>query len=202
MEKLIIASKNSGKINEISKILQDLPVEVISMKDAGFERDIEEKGTTFAENAMLKARCVFIHTKEMVLADDSGLEIDFLNGAPGIYTARFGGPLASQQEKNKKILCLLEDIDDPYRKARFVCSIAFVSKNIEFTVNGSIEGMIAKTPTGEYGFGYDPIFYLPEYKKTFAQLPDHIKNEISHRAIALAKFRKELEMILTEKRDN
>ncbi len=193
MEKLVIASKNKGKMNEIKDILKDLPFEIISMKDAGYDFEIEENGNTFDENAMLKAQTLFRHTGGMVLADDSGLEIDFLNGAPGIYTARFAGEQASQQEKNEKIVGLLSGVDSPYRTARFVCSIAFVSSERSFTVNGTVEGIIAEKPDGSAGFGYDPIFFMPGYGKTMAQLHDSVKNDISHRARALNKLREELE---------
>lgn len=194
MEKLIIASKNNGKVCEIKDILKDLPFEVVSMKDLGYDLDIEETGSTFDENAMLKAKALYEHVNAMVLADDSGLEVDFLGGAPGIYTARFAGD-TSQQEKNARIIGLLSGVDKPYRTARFVCSIAFVSKDISFTVNGSVEGIIAAQPEGGAGFGYDPIFFMPGYEKTMAELPDSVKNEVSHRALALHKLRQELEKL-------
>ncbi|NLM27977.1 MAG: XTP/dITP diphosphatase [Clostridiaceae bacterium] len=193
--KLIVASKNYGKINEIKKILDGLPFEIISMKDAGFVPDIKEDGASFEENAMLKAQALFDLSDNMVIADDSGLEIDFLNGAPGIYTSRFAGESTEQSEKNRKIIYLLKGIEPRYRKARFVCSIAFVSENIKFTVTGTVEGQISEKPKGDKGFGYDPIFYVPEYGKTFAELPESIKNKISHRAIALQKLRKKLDNI-------
>jgi XTP/dITP diphosphohydrolase len=199
MEKLIIASKNKGKINEIKDILKELPFEIISMQDAGYDFEIEENGKTFDENAMLKAQALFQHTGCRVLADDSGLEIDFLNGAPGIYTARFAGEQASQQEKNAKITGLLSGVDSAYRTARFVCSIAFVSREVSFTVNGAVEGIIAEKPDGAAGFGYDPIFFMPEYAKTMAQLPESSKNKVSHRARALNKLREELERIYMKK---
>jgi XTP/dITP diphosphohydrolase len=195
MEKLIIASKNKGKINEIKDILKELPFEIISMKDAGYDFEIEENGNTFDENAMLKAKSLFKRTGGMVLADDSGLEVDFLNGAPGIYTARFAGDEACQEEKNARIIGLLSGISSPYRTARFVCSIAFVSSERSFTVNGAAEGLIAEQPCGSAGFGYDPIFFMPEHGKTMAQLPDSVKNKISHRARALYNLRDKLEKI-------
>ncbi len=193
MEKLIIASKNKGKINEIREILKWLPFKIFSMSDAGYDFEIEENGCTFGENAMLKAQALFSHIGGMVLADDSGLEVDFLNGAPGIYTARFAGEHTSQAEKNSRISALLSGVDHPYRAARFVCSIAFVSPERSFTVNGVTEGIIAEKPVGSAGFGYDPIFFMPEYDKTMAELPDSIKNQVSHRARALQKLREELE---------
>jgi XTP/dITP diphosphohydrolase len=146
---------------------------------------------------MLKAQTLFNLSNNMVIADDSGLEIDFLNGAPGIFTSRFAGETTDQSEKNLKIIYLLKGIEPQYRKARFVCSIAFVSELIKFTVNGSVEGQISEKPEGDNGFGYDPIFYVPEYGKTFAELPESIKNKISHRAKALHKLREELENIFS-----
>lgn len=196
MEKLIIATKNKGKLNEIKEILKEFPVEVLPMGEAGYDAEIDETGCSFSENALLKARALFNMSGEMVLADDSGLEVDFLNGAPGIFTSRFAGSNVSQEVKNNRIIHLLKGIDVQYRTARFVCSIAFVSRNASFCAEGRVEGLIAEEPAGKEGFGYDPIFYLPEYKKTFAQLPESIKNEISHRAIALKKFKAEFAKVL------
>lgn len=199
MEKLIIASKNRGKINEIKDILKELPFEIISMQDAGYDFEIDENGNTFDENAMLKAKALYMRTGGMVLADDSGLEVDFLNGAPGIYTARFAGDKVSQEEKNARIVCLLSGISAQYRTARFVCSIAFASGEESFTVNGAAEGLIAEKPCGSAGFGYDPIFFVPAYGKTMAQLPDSVKNKISHRARALHNLRDKLKKIYLKK---
>ena len=195
MEKLIIASKNQGKVNEIKDILKELPFEIISMQDAGYNFEMDESGKTFDENALLKAKALYQHTGGMVLADDSGLEIDFLNGAPGIYTARFAGDKVDQEEKNARIVNLLSGVSSQYRTARFVCSIAFVSGERCFTVNGTVEGRIAEKPCGTAGFGYDPIFFVPAYGKTMAQLPDSVKNKISHRARALYNLRDKLEKI-------
>lgn len=199
MDKLLIASDNIGKIIEIKSILNELPLNIASMKEEGYDLKFVETGTTFSENALIKANSLNKLVKGMVLADDSGLEIDFLNGAPGIYTARFAGEKTSQTEKNNKIINLLKDIDKKYRTARFVCSIAFVSNTINFTVEGSIEGIISEKPEGDAGFGYDPIFFVPEYNKTFAQLPEQIKNKISHRAKALEKLRQKLFVIYGNK---
>jgi len=189
MEKLIIATKNKGKVIEIKEILKEFPVDVLSMSEAGYDLEVIENGCSFSENALIKARALFNVSGEMVLADDIGLEIDFLNGAPGIFTSRFAGNNVSQEVKNNRIIHLLKGIDAKYRTARFVCSIAFISKKASFCTMGTVEGLIAEEPMGNKGFGYDPIFYLPEYKKTFAQLPESIKNEISHRAVALRKFK-------------
>lgn len=199
MNKLVIASGNIGKIIEIKAILKELPLNVVSMKDEGYDIKFDETGTTFCENALIKANSLSKLVNGSVLADDSGLEIDFLNGAPGVYTARFGGNNISQEEKNRKILELLVGVDKKDRTARFVCSIAFVSEKINFTVNGSIEGIISEKPAGDEGFGYDPIFFVPEYNKTFAQLPEKIKNNISHRAKALDKLKQKLLTIYDSK---
>jgi len=195
MDKLVIASGNAGKIAEIKAILKDLPLDVVSMKESGFNMEFDEIGTTFSENALIKANTLSKHVNGLVLADDSGLEIDFLNGAPGIFTSRFAGENASQQEKNNKIINLLRGIDRKYRTCRFVCSIAVVSESISISVEDSIEGIISEEPRGNSGFGYDPIFYVPEYQKTFAELPEEVKNKISHRAKTLEKMRQKLSVI-------
>ena len=189
MKRLIVATKNTGKIVEIKDILKEFPIDVISMMDAGYDLEIDEDGSSFSENAFLKANALFKISGEMVLADDSGLEVDFLNGAPGIFTSRFAGLNASQEEKNRKIINLLKGVDEQFRTARFVCSISFVSKEVAFITEGFVEGVIVEEPMGNTGFGYDPIFYLPQYKKTFAQLPESIKNKISHRSSAINKFK-------------
>jgi len=199
MDRLIIASGNTGKIREIKEILKDLPLQVISMKEAGYNPEFDETGATFAENAMIKAKALSRVAEGIVLADDSGLEIDFLNGAPGIFTSRFAGENTSQEEKNKKIINLLKGIDKKYRTARFVCSIAVVSRDFSFTVEDSVEGIISEEPRGNAGFGYDPIFFVPEYRKTFAELPEEIKNKISHRARALEKLKLKLSDIYGRK---
>jgi len=200
MDKLVIASGNIGKITEIKAILKDLPLQVVSMKEMGYNPEFDEVGATFSENALIKANTLRKFVNDIVLADDSGLEIDFLNGAPGIFTSRFAGENASQEEKNNKIINLLKGIDYKYRTCRFVCSIAVVSDNINLIVEDSIEGVISEVPRGNAGFGYDPIFYVPGYKKTFAELPEDIKNQISHRAKALEKLRQKLSVIYHNKK--
>lgn len=197
MKKLIIASMNKSKIAEMQEILKGFPIEVISMVDAGYDTKVDESGSSFSENAFLKAEALFKISGEMVLADDSGLEVDFLNGAPGIFTSRFAGENASQEEKNNKIIHLLKGIEEQFRTASFICSIAFISKKASFGAEGSVEGLISEKPMGITGFGYDPIFYLPQYKKTFAQLPEQIKNKISHRASAIKIFRMKFSEIIS-----
>ncbi|RCX17500.1 XTP/dITP diphosphohydrolase [Anaerobacterium chartisolvens] len=183
---LIAATKNKGKINEIAQILNGLPLVLISMEQAGIDKDIEEYGKTFEENALIKASEIHRLTGKMVISDDSGLEVDFLNGAPGIYSARFAGEGATDKDKNSKLLELLEGVPFEKRSARFVCVIAVVLPNGEsFTTKGTCEGYIALDPQGQGGFGYDPLFFIPEYNMTTAQLKPEEKNSISHRGKAL-----------------
>ncbi len=184
MSKIIIASNNKGKIKEFSDILTLLGFEVISLKDVGIDIDIEENGTTFQENAVIKARTIFEMTKTSVIADDSGLMVEYLNGAPGIYSHRYGGENATDDDKNQKILSELKDIPDEKRKAKFVCSICYIDENgKEQFVNGECIGKIGYEPKGENGFGYDPIFMYGD--KSFAEISSEEKNKVSHRAVAL-----------------
>lgn len=186
MKKLVVATQNKGKLKEIEEILRGMPYEVISMEKAGVFKEIEENGSTFEENSLIKAREVFNITGETVMADDSGLEVDFLDGAPGIYSSRFAGEGASDSDKNNKLLNMLKDVPFEKRTARFVCVIAVVFANGEyFTVKGTCEGYIAYEPEGNNGFGYDPLFYMPEYNMTTAQMESKEKNKISHRGKAL-----------------
>lgn len=186
MEKFIAATKNKGKLKEITGILADFPFRVVSMEQAAIYMDIEENGNTFEENALIKARNVSKATGEIVMADDSGLVVDYLNGAPGIYSARFAGDGATDEERNSKLLGLLEGIPFDKRTARFICAVAVVFPDGRFfTVEGSCEGYIGNRPSGENGFGYDPLFYIPEYGMTVAEMDSEIKNRISHRGRAL-----------------
>lgn len=197
MDKIVAATKNKGKIEEIKHILSELPVEIISMDEEGIDINIVENGQTFEENALIKARAVRKHTAAIVLADDSGLMVDALDGAPGVYSSRFAGELSNDSENNHKLLSMLEGVAEGQRTARFVCIIAVVLPNgKEFCVTGECEGIIWYNPIGNNGFGYDPLFYLPEYKKTMAELEPEIKNEISHRAKALKKFAIEIKKLL------
>ena len=164
MKKIIFATGNAGKMKEIREILKDLDAEVLSMKEAGVEAEIVEDGKTFEENALIKAKTVCKLTGEIALADDSGLEIDYLNKEPGIYSARYMGEDTSYRIKNANLIERLEGVPDEKRTARFVCAIAaaFPDGTVK-TVRGTMEGRIGYEETGENGFGYDPIFYLPEY---------------------------------------
>ncbi len=185
-QKIVFATGNEGKMREVRLILQDLGFPVLSMKEAGVSLDIEENGTTFAENAMIKARAVWEKTGGIVLADDSGLVVDYLGGEPGVYSARYLGEDTSYEIKNQAIIDRLADAKEEERTARFISAIAAVLPDgSELVTEGTVEGLIAHEPAGNGGFGYDPIFYLPEYGVTSAEIPIEKKNEISHRGKAL-----------------
>ena len=186
MDKIIFATGNAGKMKEVREILKDLNVEVLSMKEAGIQADVEENGKTFQENAVIKAREIMKISGEVVLADDSGLEIDYLNKEPGIYSARYMGEDTSYRIKNGNLIERLQGVPDEKRTARFVCAIAaaFPDGSVE-TTEGTIEGRIGYEEKGENGFGYDPIFYVPEFGCTTAELTGEQKNQVSHRGKAL-----------------
>ena len=191
---MIFATGNENKMKEIREILGALPLEILSMKEAGVPADIVEDGKTFEENALIKARAICKLAGEMVLADDSGLEIDYLNKEPGIYSARYMGEDTSYHIKNKSLIDRLEGVPDEKRTARFVCAIAAVFPDgKELVVRGTVEGIIGYEEKGENGFGYDPIFYLPERGCTTAELPPEEKNSISHRGNALRLMKELLE---------
>ncbi len=193
MKKVIFATGNEGKMKEIREILGDLDIELLSLKDAGIKADIVEDGKTFEENAEIKAKAICQLTGEIVLADDSGLEIDYLNKEPGIYSARYMGEDTSYRIKNASLIERLEGVPDEQRTARFVCAIAaaFPDGTMK-TVRAAMEGRIGYEEKGENGFGYDPIFYLPEYDCTSAELSMEEKNKISHRGKALRLIKDEL----------
>ncbi len=193
--KLVLASKNPKKLVELREILSALGVEVVSETDVGVDVDVEETGTTFAENAALKARAVCAACGLPAIADDSGLCVDALNGAPGVYSARYGGEGISDVDRYK---LLLENMRGSFdRRCGFVSAICCAFPNgDEITAQGECRGTLAYAPKGENGFGYDPIFFLPERKKTFAELTAEEKNEISHRGRALVRFKTELEKYL------
>lgn len=201
MEKIIFATGNKNKMEEIRMILADLGAEILSQKEAGIDADIIEDGTTFEENALIKARGIAKAVHQMpeykntvVLADDSGLEIDYLGKEPGIYSARYMGEDTSYDIKNQALLDRLSGVPDARRTARFVCAIAAVFPDgTDEVLRGTMEGIIGHEIRGEHGFGYDPIFYLPEYQCTSAELAPEKKNELSHRGEGLRKMRKVLE---------
>ena len=192
--KIIFATGNEGKMKEIREILADPQVEILSMKEAGITAEIEENGTSFEENAVIKAKAVMELCHEIVLADDSGLEIDYLNKEPGIYSARYMGEDTSYRIKNQNLIGRLEGVPDEGRTARFVCVIAAAFPDGEvLTARGTIEGRIGYEEMGENGFGYDPIFYVPEYGCSTAQLSPEVKNQISHRGKALREMKRKLQ---------
>lgn len=191
--KIIFATGNKGKVKEIQEILKDLNYEVLTMKEAGIEIAIEENGKTYEENALIKARSVAQHTDAIVMADDSGLEVDAMDKAPGVLSARFMGEDTSYRIKNAEIIRRLEGKEGDERSARFVCAIAAVFPDkSEVTTRATIEGLIGYEEQGENGFGYDPIFYVPEFEKTTAQLSPEEKNQVSHRGKALRLMKEEL----------
>lgn len=193
MGRIIFATGNAGKIREINAIMADTGMEVVSMKDAGIQIDVEENGKTYEENALIKARAAAAVSEDIVMADDSGLEIDYLNGEPGIYSARYLGENTSYRIKNADLVSRLEGVPDDKRTARFVCAIAAVLPDgRELTVRAAIEGRIGYEEKGANGFGYDPIFYVPEFQKTTAELTETEKNEVSHRGKALRLMKEEL----------
>ena len=190
MKKIIFATGNQNKMKEIREILADMDVEVVSMKEAGIHADIVEDGNSFEENAEIKAKTICEMTGEITLADDSGLEIDYLNKEPGIYSARYMGEDTSYRIKNGNLIQRLEGVPDEKRTARFVCAVAaaFPDGTVK-SGRETMEGRIGYEEKGENGFGYDPIFYLPEYGCTSAELSMEEKNKISHRGKALRAIR-------------
>lgn len=193
MTRVIFATANEGKMKEVREILKDLDIELLSLKDAGLNPTIDENGQSFEENAVIKAKYVMELTNEIVLADDSGLEVDYLDKAPGVYSARFMGEDTSYTIKNQYIIDQLADAKEEERSARFVCVIACALPGGKLlSTRGTVEGYIARQICGENGFGYDPIFYVPEYRCTTAQMPSELKNDISHRGKALRAMKVEL----------
>ena len=188
MEKIVIASNNAGKLREIRAILAPYGFEAVSQKEAGFEDEVEENGTTFAENAKLKAAAVFQALHCPVIADDSGLMVDALDGAPGVYSHRFAGENATDADRCHQLLALLAGRPAKQRTARFVCVLCYMdAKGKEHFFEGKCEGIIGTEPRGKNGFGYDPIFVCGE--KTMAEMTDEEKNQISHRGNALAELK-------------
>ena len=187
MKQIILASNNPNKLREMKEKLGAFGIDVISQKEAGIDVDVEETGTTFEENAVLKASTIYDIIKKPVIADDSGLEIDALDGAPGVYSHRFAGENATDDDRINKVLTLLKDVPEEKRTARFRCCICFIDENGEKHIfNGTAEGKIGFEKVGENGFGYDPIFVYEG--KTFASLTSEEKNNVSHRGRAVKQF--------------
>lgn len=197
MKRIIFATGNENKMKEVRMILQELPCEILSMKEAGISADIVEDGKTFEENAEIKAKAIMDMTGDIVMADDSGLEVDYLGKAPGIYSARFLGEDTSYHIKNQYIINKLEKAEGNERSARFVCAIAcaFPDGHME-TVRGTVEGQIGYEEKGGNGFGYDPIFYVPSFGCTTAEMSPQQKNEISHRGKALRMIKEKIKELL------
>ena len=195
MKKLIIASNNQGKINEIKKVLNDIPINVFSLKDIGLDIDVEEDGITFEENAKKKSEEIYKElikrgeSNFIVMSDDSGLEVEYLDGEPGVYSARYAGEHGNDKKNNEKLLLNLKGVSYDNRNARFVCQLALINdKNIYKSVTGTVNGYILEEERGRDGFGYDPLFLYEPFNKTFAELTIEEKNDISHRGIALKKI--------------
>ncbi len=205
MRRIIFATGNEGKMREIRMILADTGMEILSMKEAGIQAEPEENGQTYEENALIKARAVAAHASsvaeaayggDIVLADDSGLEVDYLNKEPGVYSARYLGEDTPYSVKNADIIRRLEGVPEEKRTARFVCAIAAVLPDgRETTVRATIEGVIGYGEKGNHGFGYDPIFYVPELGRSTAELTEEEKNKVSHRGKALRLMKEELKKL-------
>lgn len=194
---VIFASNNAGKIKEVKEILKDYNYQILSLKEAGIDIDIDENGATFAENALIKCHAIHDLTQAVVIADDSGLEIDFLNKEPGVHSARYLGHDTPYDQKNAIILDRVKDAEGAARSARYVCAMAAVlADGRELVAVETCEGLMAEAPAGEGGFGYDPIFFLPEYNKTMAEITAEEKNAISHRGKALQALKKQLDAVM------
>ncbi len=186
MNKIIAATKNKNKIRELKEILPDF--DIITQEEAEIDLEVEETGTTFKENAMLKAKAIFEMSGLPALADDSGLEVFALGGEPGVYSARYGGEGLDDRGRLNLVLEKMKDVEDELRGAQFVCSIVLITKDKVYEAEGICEGVLLREPKGENGFGYDPIFYVPEMGKTTAEMSAEEKNSISHRGRALRQL--------------
>ena len=194
--KIVLATHNHDKEIELQHSLRGLGVEICSLSEYPDIGDIEETGTTLLENSLLKAHTVYNRTGLPAIADDTGLEVDALDGAPGVYSARFAGADATYEDNLNKLLFSMEEVSEERRSARFRTVISFVDGNQELWTEGHIDGKIIDFPRGNSGFGYDPVFYIPQLEKTFAELSTEEKNKISHRGLALQKLRKILVNVL------
>lgn len=194
--KVLVASNNKGKLKEFNKILGELGIECISMNDAGIDIDVEETGTTFLENAKIKAEAIYKIAKIPTVSDDSGLCVDALGGEPGVYSARYAGEHGNDKKNNEKLLANLKNIPPEKRTARFMSVVYLVlDDNTAISAQGTAEGFIIDEPKGKNGFGYDPIFFSPTLGKTFAQASVEEKNAISHRGSALRELKRKLSAI-------
>lgn len=199
---MVLATKNQGKIREIRALLGDLGVDVLSLNDFANVPDVVEDGTTFFENALKKAKVISEHTGEIVLADDSGLEVEYLEGAPGVYSSRYSGPDATDDTNIKKLLQTMKGVPREKRKAAFRCVLVLYFPDGKYeSFEGRLEGIIHDRPMGGGGFGYDPVFFFPEWGSTVAQLPMEVKNRISHRSQAVHKFKDAYKKIISTEKD-
>lgn len=199
MRKLVLATRNRDKVREIRQALEDLDINILSLLDFPEIPEIVEDGRSFEENALKKARAVAQFTGLPALADDSGLEVDYLGGAPGVLSSRFAGEKATYEDNNLRLLGLLKGVPQEKRRARFRCVLALVDGDSTQVVEGRCEGFITEEPKGEGGFGYDPIFYSPELGKTFAEVGSDLKNKVSHRGRALRKMKEVLRVIVKKR---
>lgn len=200
MTRLLVATHNKGKVVEFADMLRDLAIEWLSLDDVGVTEDVAETGHTFYENGVLKAQAYAAQTGLLTLADDSGLEVDALNGAPGVYTARYGGEELTAVQRYQKLLDDLKHVPEPQRTARFRCVIVLAAPDGSLLgeSEGVCEGRIAQAPAGDNGFGYDPVFYLPQFDQTMAQLDAAQKHQISHRGRAMQAIVPRLRAVLRE----
>jgi len=199
MKKIVLASNNTHKINEIKQLLKDIPIEISSLKDECINIDVLEDGKTFEENAKKKASEIVDFLKErgdkdfLVMADDSGLEVDYLKGEPGIYSARYAGKHGNDKKNNERLLEKLKGVSKENRGAKFVCQIVLMDSNEKYlSVKGEVDGIILEELSIEGGFGYDPLFYYEPLKKSFSELTPEDKNKVSHRGIALSKLKNQI----------
>jgi len=189
-KKIVLGTRNAGKVAEFQRLLADEDIVLLSWRDYDYPFSVVEDGNSFWENARKKAELTARITGEVAIADDSGLEVRYLNGKPGVFSARYAGPEATDEENNAKLLQQLKGVPEDKRQARFVCAIVICSPSGEWEwVEGECWGIIAEVPRGENGFGYDPVFLVPEMGKTFAELSPEEKNQISHRSRAIEKLR-------------
>jgi len=193
--KIVLATRNRDKIREIRQVLAGLEIEILKLDQFPEIPEVEEDGQTIEQNALKKAKTVSDATRLLALADDTGLEVDYLDGQPGVYSSRFAGEAATYDDNCNKLLELMKGVPESQRTARFRCIIAITGFDIEQTVEGVCEGFITNEKRGSQGFGYDPVFYVPDYNQTFAEMSLDLKNKISHRGLALEKARKFLQEI-------
>ncbi|NOZ62571.1 MAG: XTP/dITP diphosphatase [Calditrichaeota bacterium] len=196
--KLILATKNRDKVREMRGLLHDLELEIVSGADFPELPEVDEDGETLEQNALKKARVIHEITGLLCLADDTGLEVDALNGRPGVFSSRFAGENASYDDNVEKLLRMMADVPESARTARFRTVVAIIGKNFRRTIEGICPGIITRERRGSHGFGYDPVFLIPEYGKTFAEMALELKNKISHRGLALQKARQVLENYLKQ----